>query len=175
MGPTWGRQDPGWSHVGHVTLAMWVSNYINYKVWGEIIHPFPNFKGYSVEVWGWISNGILHFMMSVITYPCWDLKLNNVSKRDPWNIQQWFNPVGNKHQWKSSHKTIHVLQNVWQTVFIYSKPMALTHWGREKMAAVSQTTLLNAFSWINMFEFRLKFQWSLFLRFQLTIFQHRFR
>ena len=24
MGPTWGRQDPGGPHVGHVNLAIWV-------------------------------------------------------------------------------------------------------------------------------------------------------
>ena len=41
---------------------------------------------------------------------------------------------------------------------------SLTHWGRDKMAAVSQTTLSNAFSWMKMLEFRLLFQWSLFLR-----------
>ena len=23
MGPTWGRQDPGWPHVGHMNLAIW--------------------------------------------------------------------------------------------------------------------------------------------------------
>ena len=51
----------------------------------------------------------------------------------------------------------------------------LTHWGRDKMAAISQTTLSNAFSWMKMFEFRLKFHWSLFLRVQLTIFKHWFR
>ena len=50
----------------------------------------------------------------------------------------------------------------------------LTHLGRDKMAAVSQT-FSNAFSWMKMYEFRLKFHWSLFLRFQLTIFQHWFR
>ena len=33
----------------------------------------------------------------------------------------------------------------------------LTHWGREQMDAVSQTTFSNAFSWMKMFEFRLKF------------------
>ena len=43
------------------------------------------------------------------------------------------------------------------------------------MAAISQTTYSSAFSWMKMFEFRLKFQWSLFLRVQLTIFQHWFR
>ena len=51
----------------------------------------------------------------------------------------------------------------------------LTHWGRDKMAAVSQTMFSNALSWMKMYEFRLKFQWSLFLRFQLTIFTHWFR
>ena len=51
----------------------------------------------------------------------------------------------------------------------------LTHLGRDKMDAISQTTLSNAFSWIKRYEFRLIFHWSLFLRFQLTIFQHWFR
>ena len=51
----------------------------------------------------------------------------------------------------------------------------LTHWGRDKMAAIIQTTFSNAFSWMKMCEFRLKFHWSLFLRVQLTIFHHWFR
>ena len=44
----------------------------------------------------------------------------------------------------------------------------LTHWGRDKMAAVSQTTHSNAFSWMKMLEFRLRFHWSLFLRVQIN-------
>ena len=36
------------------------------------------------------------------------------------------------------------------------------HWGR--MAAISQTTFWNVFSWMTMFKFRLIFHWSLFLR-----------
>ena len=47
----------------------------------------------------------------------------------------------------------------------------LTQWGRDKMDAISQTIFWSAFSWMKMFEFRLKFHWSLFLRVQLTIFQ----
>ena len=43
------------------------------------------------------------------------------------------------------------------------------------MDTISQTTFWGAFSWMKMFEFRLKFHWSLFLRVQLTIFQHWFR
>ena len=51
----------------------------------------------------------------------------------------------------------------------------LTHWGRDKMTAISQTTLSNAFSWMKMLQLGLKFHWNLFPRVQLTIFQHWFR
>ena len=48
-----------------------------------------------------------------------------------------------------------------------------TQWGRDKMAAISQTTFSNAFSLMKMYEFRLRFHWSLFLSFELlTVFQH---
>ena len=53
--------------------------------------------------------------------------------------------------------------------------MLLTHWGRDKMAAISQTTHSNAFSWIKMLEIRLIFHWSLFLRVESTILHHWFR
>ena len=53
--------------------------------------------------------------------------------------------------------------------------LLLTHWGRGKMDAISQTTFSRAFSWMKMFEFRLNCHWSVFLRVQLTIFQHWFR
>ena len=46
---------------------------------------------------------------------------------------------------------------------------SLTHWGRDKMAAIFQTTFSNAFSWMKIFKFRLRFHWSLFPRVQLTI------
>ena len=48
----------------------------------------------------------------------------------------------------------------------YSKRLSLiglTHWGRDKMADVSQTTFSNVFSSMKMCEFRFKFHWSLFL------------
>ena len=51
----------------------------------------------------------------------------------------------------------------------------LTHWGRDKMATISQTTFSNAFSWMKLYEFRLRFHWSLFLRLQSKIFEHWFR
>ena len=41
---------------------------------------------------------------------------------------------------------------------------SLTHWGRDQIDAISQTTLTNAFSRMKMNEFRLGFHWSLFLK-----------
>ena len=35
----------------------------------------------------------------------------------------------------------------------------LTHWGRDKMAANFLTTVSNAFSWMKIYEFRLRFHW----------------
>ena len=34
-----------------ISYHVWLSNYIHYNVWGEIIYPFPNFNGGTVEVW----------------------------------------------------------------------------------------------------------------------------
>ena len=49
-----------------------------------------------------------------------------------------------------------------------------THWGRDEMATISQTTFSNAFSWMKIYEFCWRFHWNLFLRFELTIFQRCF-
>ena len=51
----------------------------------------------------------------------------------------------------------------------------LTHWGRDKLAAIFQTTFWNGFAWMKMFEYRLKYHRRLFLRVKLTIFRHWFR
>ena len=45
----------------------------------------------------------------------------------------------------------------------------------DKMAAISQTTFLSVFSWMEMLEFRLKFRWNLFLRVHLKISQYWLR
>ena len=57
---------------------------------------------------------------------------------------------------------------VWQYLIMHdifiitrlSSFINLTHWGRDKMDAISQTTPSSAFSWMKIFEFRIKFQWS---------------
>ena len=59
-------------YFGGKLLPAWKSNHMPSKMWDEIIYPFPNFNGCTVEVWGWMSNLVPHFTMDVITYPCWD-------------------------------------------------------------------------------------------------------
>ena len=49
-----------------------INRHMPSKVWGEIIYPFLNFNGCTVDVKEWISNFIPHFTMDVITYPHWD-------------------------------------------------------------------------------------------------------
>ena len=57
----------------------------------------------------------------------------------------------------------------------YKWRCALTHSGRDNMAAIFQTKFWNAFSLMKIYEFRLRFHWSLFPRVQLTIFQQWYR
>ena len=47
-----------------------------------------------------------------------------------------------------------------------------THWGLNKMVAISQTTFSNAFSWQKIIVFWLNFHWNSFPEVQLTINQH---
>ena len=49
----------------------------------------------------------------------------------------------------------------------YGHP-CISHWSRDKMAAILQTTFSNAFSWMKVFGFRLIFHWNLFPRVQLV-------
>ena len=55
------------------------------------------------------------------------------------------------------------------------KSSRLTHWGRDKMANLFQTSFTNACFWIKMCALWLRFHWSLFQTVQLTTSQHWFR
>ena len=68
---------------------------------------------------------------------------------------------------------LHFSHHLWGQSINYT--WALTHGGRDKMDAISQTIFSSAFYWMKMYKLRLKIYWSLFLRVQLTIFQHWFR
>ena len=68
----------------NVLKPVWISNHLPSNVWDEIIYPYPNLNGATVEVWEWMSYFISHFVMD-------GLKLNHVSKKGPRisNHQAW--------------------------------------------------------------------------------------
>ena len=57
---------------GLTFIPAWIGNYIHYRVWDERVYLFPNFNGFTVEVWEWISNFIPYLSEHAITYSCWD-------------------------------------------------------------------------------------------------------
>ena len=59
---------------------------------------------------------------------------------------------------------------IWQEAHCH-----LTHLPLDKIAAVSQMIFSDTFSWMEMYELRLKFHWRLFLSVLLTISQNLFR
>ena len=66
----YGARGPVYLHV-LALISPWISNYIHYKVWDEIIYPSPNCNSATFEVWEGISNFISHITGHMITYPCW--------------------------------------------------------------------------------------------------------
>ena len=53
-------------------IPAWISNQMYGKVWDEIMYPFHNFNGTTVEIWEWISGFIPHL-----------IKVNSWYKRVP--------------------------------------------------------------------------------------------
>ena len=63
-------------------IPTWISNHMLSKIWSEINYPVPNFHGFNVEVWEWISNFIAHFTMDVSTCPCSDPPVNRCWRKE---------------------------------------------------------------------------------------------
>ena len=85
-----------------------------------------------------------------------------------WTIRNKFKKNSNQNTKVFTHKNA-VKKGIYEMSPIFPEDDELAHWGRDKMAAVFLAAFSNAFSSMKMYEFRLKFHWSLFLRVQLTI------
>ena len=61
-----------------ILILAWISDYMPGKTWNEITCPFPNFHGWTVEVWELITNFIPHFIMltpaGIKVNLCWQVK-----------------------------------------------------------------------------------------------------
>ena len=75
-----GTGSPFYEH-GLTLISAWISNYLHYKVWGEITYPPPNFIGAAVEVWEWISYAIQNWVCDYLSML--GLQLIHVSKNGP--------------------------------------------------------------------------------------------
>ena len=62
-----------------------------------------------------------------------------------------------------------------RSVVQYAMILVFTHWGRDKMATIFQTTFSNVFSFIERFVFWFELHWSLFQRVLFTINRQWFR
>ena len=102
-----------------------------------------------------------------------DLLLNKPFSKQSWGC--WFKTLS-RPLWRHCNVEIcDTMMLMWHhcnmCFFLHIQP----DWGRDKMAAIFQTTFSNAFSWMKKYKFRLKFHWSEFFKVQLTTFQHWFR
>ena len=106
-----------------------------------------------------------------------DLRLNKRLSKQPWG---WWFETQSWSLWRHGNVIKPCQGIVTSAKMLYKISWrlccalfcCLTHWDRDTV--IFQTTFSNAFSWTKMSEFRLKFQWSSFLRVQLTISQHWF-
>ena len=120
------------------------------------------------------SNLLMHITCTIVEIAWCQLKkfrrliLKSISKFiSLWCISRWLH-CQFLHKWPTVSIEVEFMLDIWCM-------MTLTHWGRHQIDAISQTTFSNAFPRIKMNEIRLGFHWSLFLKFELTIFQHWFR
>ena len=83
----------------------------------------PKFNGITVEVCEWISNFIPHFIMGVITYPCWNKSYTSLVKGPPGNLAGSKNCSCKKIHLKTSIvKKAAIVANVFRHVQLYICP-----------------------------------------------------
>ena len=86
-----------------------------------------------------------------------DLRLNKRLSKEPWG---WWFETPSWSLWRQRNDSPPFLNPGVAHVVNTPRP--------GKTAAIFKTTFSNAFSWMKMYEFRLRFHWSLFLRVQLN-------
>ena len=87
-----------------------ISDYIHFKVWGEIAYPSPNFNGGPVEVWELKRNFIPHFTWHLSIQR---LKSIHISKRGLWSMRYNLCKVDMKYMSKNVCSTDGGNNNIW--------------------------------------------------------------
>ena len=149
--------------------------HVNYQ-WGMYLHI------YSCLIWYvWVAQSMppmeIHFIIPRKDNANMNL-LNVIIQIEHDIILSFFSLVDNiRPSWLTDSYTASQSEAMLETCCQLTQilTVSLTHWGRDKMAAIFHTTFSNGFSWMKLFKFRLRFHWSLFPRVQIIIFQHWFR
>ena len=69
-----------WTNMDYIRSPAWMRNHMPSMGWNY--QSMTNFNGFTVDIWAWISNLIMHFMMDISTYPCWEpITANRVRMR----------------------------------------------------------------------------------------------
>ena len=134
---------------------------------GMVSYPqyLPPHQSESVDNEGWrlcLCYWIIHGLsagLSWLTRRCWSVNMSPGS----WGRGVW--DRGWAWQW-------HVVNQ--EHCLVARTVCPLTHWGREKWPTFPRRHFQMYFLQRKCFNFRFKFHWNLFLRVQLTIFQHWF-
>ena len=111
---------------------------------------------YRVRCYGSFSPFLGHVQTVSVISSCREVCIYDSART--WKHLRQYRPFCEGHQWIPNTK------NQWRNSLMLLLLLAcLTHWGRDKMAAFSQTTHSIAFSWMKVSEFRLKIHLSFFL------------
>ena len=120
----------------------------------------------------------MHFLERKFLYFNWNFTEIVKAWEDPIDKKSllfnllWSSDAIWQHKSRSELNYCHICHGPMVKIMTYC---VLTHWGRYKMTVNFLTTFSNAFSWMKVYKFRLRFHLSFFLGDQLTIFQHWFR
>ena len=114
-------------------------------------------------------------MAAILQTTLWSEFSNFLVKRFPFDLnfpKRNLGPLDNKSAWfqvlawhqRCDNSLLEPMMAYTAYLIEWVMDSTLTHWGRDKMAAIFQKTFSNAFSSMKMNKFRLRFHWSLFPR-----------
>ena len=95
--------------------------------------------------------------MTVEGWSCWLINLSaTVASGALLNLRSW--------KWMTVHLAIFFIWKHLHILLMWWTLQHLTHWVRNKMGVIFQTTFWNVFSWMKIYQFQLRCHWGLFLR-----------
>ena len=166
-----------WHHLAMMSCIMWLYWLLVYlKLESDIWHVWDHFMNSMMGVFfpKWNLKCVMLFTANVLY--CMDLTWYNrlIQRIKPKNSNEVILTVTFDKQRFTlcEHRPGWIWRKSITTNNIQSRQ--LIHWGRDKMDNTLQTTFSNAFAWMKIVVFWLKFHWNLFLWAQLTIFKHWF-